>query len=187
MKQGEVLERAEFTNALRYWVWQAVLIMAVSIVLIPLIPIVAPIIYLVRRIEYRHIACVLTERTLFVRRGWLNRRESTIPLENITDLAIQQSLLMRWTGVQAISVETAGQSSGGKALVHLVGVAHAEGFRDAVLTRRDELRDRAPRRGPDAPAEPGATGDSDHALLADIRDTLHRIEGVLDEHRNRPD
>jgi carboxylesterase len=42
-----------------------------------------------------------------------NKSESTVPLEKVTDLAVKQGPIMKWCEVEAISVETAGQSMGG--------------------------------------------------------------------------
>ena len=82
---------------------------------------------------------------------------------------------MRHYDLQALSVETAGQSSAG-ALVKLVGVVDTEAFRAAVLAQRDKVvaslsgADSAPATAPNGPTA------GSEAILTEIRDTLHRIE-----------
>ena len=77
-------------------------------------------------------------------------------------------------------VETAGQSSPtGGSLVNIVGIVDTKDFRRAVLDQRDKLAvggtliSAAP--APQAPT--AVAGDSQTTeLLAEIRDSLHRIE-----------
>ncbi|MEO1279700.1 MAG: PH domain-containing protein, partial [Planctomycetota bacterium] len=57
-------------------------------------------------------SCTLTERSLEIRKGWISRVESTIPLEKITDLQMIQGPIMRYMGLHGFKVETAGQSAG---------------------------------------------------------------------------
>ena len=103
------------------------------------------------------------------------RVEKTVPLDKITDLSLVHGPLMRLFDLQAISVETAGQSSEG-ALVKLLGIVNTEQFREAVLAQRDRVvaslgvGDRA------ATGVPQGSSSSSDALLAEIRDTLQRIE-----------
>jgi putative membrane protein len=134
-------------------------------------------------------SCTLTERTLEIRKGWINRVESTIPLEKITDLQMIQGPIMRAMGLHGFKVETAGQSSGpGASLVSLVGIVDAPGFREAVLDQRDAMaegRGRAARASEPAAAGQPIGGDA-VAVLSDIRASLHRIEKSL-EHRKDVD
>ena len=115
-------------------------------------------------------SCTLTEKTLIVKKGWLNRIEKTIPLEKITDLALRQGPIMRAMNLKALSVETAGSSGGaaGGALVALVGIEDTVGFRDSVLAQRDLLASNV--------ATPSSAPHTDESTLEEIRDTLHRIE-----------
>ncbi|GIW74717.1 MAG: hypothetical protein KatS3mg103_1239 [Phycisphaerales bacterium] len=133
-------------------------------------------------------SCTLTERTLEIRKGWLFRIESTIPLDKITDLQLYQGPLMRAFGLQGFRVETAGHSAGpGRSLVNLVGIVDTPGFRQAVLDQRDALAQPlgqaggAGQAGAAAPATPAGTLQAVD-VLADIRASLHRIERLL-EHR----
>lgn len=189
-RHEKVLARADFDDATKYFMLQCTVICGCTIVLIPVLLIILPIIYIARTIEYRHIECVLLSRSLKVRRGWINKTENTIPLDKITDLSVQQSLIMRWAGVEALTVETAGQSNTtGGALVQLVGIRGAREFRDIVLERRDLISGYA---DDDAPAPDGTAyahsssvpGDT-AAILAAIHQTLLRIEQRIgSDHRD---
>ena len=178
MRDEKVLLEAQFDSAVRYYVISITLVLALTVVGIPFMIIFVPLVYILRSIEYKHIRCTLYERTLRVNRGVLNKTEKTVPLDKITDLGITQGPIMRYCGVEAISVETAGQSSGmGGALVMLVGVRNAKDFRDAVLDQRDRLDERKPAKQESTTDKPVA-GSTE--ILSEIRDTLVRIERKLE-------
>ena len=63
------------------------------------------------------LSCTLTERTLEIRKGLLNRVESTVPLEKITDLQMFQGPIMRMLGLHGFRLETAQPSD--DELLHL--------------------------------------------------------------------
>lgn len=177
MRDEKVLLEAQFDSAVQYYVISIVLVLALTVVGIPLMIIFVPMVYILRSIEYKHIRCTLYERTLRVNRGVLNKTEKTVPLDKITDLGITQGPIMRFCGVEAISVETAGQSSGmGGALVMLVGVRNAKDFRDAVLDQRDRLDEKKPAKQ-ETTKDESASGSTE--ILSEIRDTLVRIERKL--------
>jgi len=173
MREEIVLEEAVFDSAVKYYVIATAIPLTLIIVGIPFLIIVLPLVYLIRTIEYRNIQCTLLERSLRVRRGVFNKVEKTIPLDKITDLGVLQGPVMRYCGVDAINVETAGQSGVGSALVHLVGIRDAKSFRDAVLEQRDRLSDG---KISSASSETTETSDESTDLIREIRDTLSRIE-----------
>ncbi|MEO1128674.1 MAG: PH domain-containing protein [Planctomycetota bacterium] len=174
MPQHTILREASFENATRYHVVKNAIALTCTVIFIPLLVVVLPIIAIVMNIYYSRISCTLTHRALVVKRGVLNRVEQTIPLDRITDLAVSQGPIMRLCEVEGLMVETAGQSGTGQSLVHLIGIRDAREFRDAVMQQREALRG-----GATTPiAEPNASGDD---VLLEIRDTLVRIEGVLRE------
>jgi putative membrane protein len=179
MPQHTILREASFENATRYHVVKTAIVLTCTVIFIPLLIVILPIVWFVMNIYYRRISCTLTERTLVVKRGVLNRVEQTIPLDRITDLAVNQGPVMRMCEVEGLKVETAGQSGGeGGSLVNLVGIQQAREFRDAVLEQRDVLADRgltpAAAHSEPSPATTGGDG-----VLTEIRDTLVRIEEVL--------
>jgi putative membrane protein len=108
-------------------------------------------------------------------------------LDKVTDLGVVQGPIMRLFGIEAISVETAGQSSPG-ALITLTGILNGREFRDAVLDQRDKVvadaEEQTPRQAPAAISGAPATGlgNLEH-LLTDIRDTLARIDQRLEKER----
>ena len=184
MSDYPILRTAEFNRKQikTYWLWQPTIIMACTVVLIPAIPVVLIITLLVIDKYLDRLSCELSTRTLEVRKGLLNRVESTVPLEKITDVQFYQGPIMRMLGVEGFRVETAGQSSGaaGGFLVNMIGIEDTRGFRQAILTQRDKLAsgEDAPRAAPAAPA----TDTSEQlATLNTISQTLLRIEQKLDQ------
>lgn len=178
MAEEQVLLDATFSpNAVRYYVVNAVIAMTLGIVTIPFMIIALPIVYLVQKTLYRHIRCTLTTRSLKVRKGVFNIKERTIPLDKITDLALEQGPVMRWLKIEKISVETAGQTSP-FTQASVVGIENGREFRDAVLRQRDIVTEH---KRDDAGAPPFAPprADTDERILqtlTDIRDSLRRIE-----------
>jgi len=171
-----VLLAAEFDRAAikKYYLWQPTLLLACSIVGIVLIPVVLLVTVLVMDRYLDRLSCTLTERTLEIKKGILNRVESTVPLEKITDLQMFQGPVMRFFGLHGFRLETAGQSSvAGASLVNMIGIRDTPGFRRAVLAQRDRVNSGRP-----ASAVPPAANDT-AALLAEIRDALLRIEAGL--------
>lgn len=168
-----VLWEAEFDPRVRtYWLMSGALLLAIMIVGLPLLPFWFVFGHALTGRYLRRMRCVLTEKTFEFGKGVLVRTEKTIPLDKITDLGLVQGPLMRFFGLEALSIETAGQSAEGP-LVKLVGIVETRRFRSAVLEQRDRLVAARAQEAP-APAAPSA-----EALLTEIRDTLARIEHHL--------
>lgn len=183
MTEPEILRQAKFDPRVKsYWIWGPVAVLTIMIVTIPLAVLYALVASLFTGRYLASLECVLTERTLDIKKGIFNRTESTIPLDKITDLQLFQGPIMRFFGLYGFKVETAGQSAGpGSALVNLIGIVDTKGFRKAVLEQRDRWRSGAASGG----GSPSATtlGDSGSRssdrmadLLTEIRDSLQRIE-----------
>ncbi len=142
MSQPRTLIEAEFNPKVRgYWLLSGTVILIATIVGIVLLPIWWIIGQWVTQRYLDRMTCTLTERSLKVERGILVRREMTVPLDKITDVGLVEGPIMRFLDLQAVRIETAGQSTTGAA-VQLVGVRRARDFRDAVLTQRDLVSDR---------------------------------------------
>jgi putative membrane protein len=187
MRKERVLREAEFTtNVVRYRVLASLAALGISVVGIPLIPIIVPIVYWYYVRYYGKLRVVLTSRELKVRRGLMVVEEKAIPLEKITDLAVYQGPIMRAMGLKGIKVETAGQTTTtGSPLVTVIGIVDTDEFRDLVLEQRDRIADRD-----DSPASgtlpaTGTTGGTSSvvagdpavlAVLTEIRDLLRHIE-----------
>ena len=123
----------------------------------------------------QHMSCVLTDRSLKVGRGMFVRLEKTVPLDMITDLALIEGPIMRYFGLQAVKVETAGGSTPG-ALIKLVGIVEAREFRDTVLRQRDAIASAA---FPVSTEAASVVAGQDDTVLREIHDTLLRIEQKL--------
>ena len=121
--------------------------------------------------------CTLTNRSLKVNKGILTQIEKTVPLDRITDVGVIQGPIMRYFDIEALKVETAGQSSS-SALVQLAGIKDGRKFRDAVLRQRElVVGSNEQREGSDVSSVPvGQAANQQIDLLQEIRDTLVRIE-----------
>ncbi len=184
MTEPAIIWEATFDDRIKpYTMWSTLLICTVTVVLIPV-----GILYLIIGNWFitRHLAnlgCTLTERTLEIKKGILNKTESTIPLEKITDLQMFQGPIMRHFGLHGFKVETAGQSSTTGSLVNMIGIVDAVKFRKAVLDQRDRLASgskNAQSAAQPTPSHEASLSDAGVAeILTDIRDTLGRIEAKL--------
>ncbi len=141
----------------------------------------------IHRRQYDALEAELTERSLNIRRGFLFRSQKNIPLDKITDLAVAEGPLLRYLGLCSLAVETAGGGMQGSAMgqAQLPGVVDALAFRDAVIKQRDLVTGHGIARAV-APAAATAAP-VDDVVLRDVRDTLQRIETLLDERLPRDD
>ncbi len=172
-----VIKQATFNDDVTtYWLVSGIIVCLISVVGILFLPV-----WLLggKRITRKYLAsheCVLTNRSLKVRKGILIRTEKTVPLDRITDLGIVQGPVMRHFKIEALSVETAGQSTPGAA-ISLAGIDDGRDFRDLVLAQRDLVVGSSE----DGAASPvaGLSGSEDSTmveLLTDIRNSLRRME-----------
>ncbi len=181
MNTPQILREAEFDpKVCTYWLLSGAGALLASVIGIVLIPIWFLIGIPITRTYLDRMSCTLTDKSLVVRKGLLNRIEKTVPLEKITDLALKQGPIMRAMGLHTLTIETAGGSGGtaGGALVGLTGIVDCIEFRNEVLGQRDRLEDR--KSGGHASTH-AATAGSDTGVLEEIRDTLQRIERHLAE------
>jgi len=176
MDEEKVIVRAEFNPDVRkYWLWTGAWILLVSVAGIPLLLFWWALgMYITGRYLER-MECLLTEKSLVVRKGIFVRVEKTVPLEKITDLGMIQGPIMRYLNIEKMTIETAGQSAEG-ALISLTGIVDAAEFRKQVLNQRELIRTGTP------PRELPVADKSDDQMvdvLISIRDTLTRIENNL--------
>ncbi len=176
MSTETILAEATFNRKVRsYWLFNGSLLCVVTVIGIPFLPLWLLFGHYFTERYLQRMSCTLTDRSLKVTRGILVRQEKTVPLDKITDLGLIEGPIMRYMGLQAISVETAGQSGPG-ALIQLVGIDGAREFRDTVLRQRDAVVAGSPPALPEV-ATSGST--SDAQVLVEIRDALLRIEERL--------
>ena len=178
MDEGKYIRKAEFsTKVCTYWLLSGALILAVTIVGLPLLLLWFPIGKVFTKRYLDRMSCVLTDKALKVRKGIFVRIEKTIPLEKITDMGMIQGPIMRHFDLRSLTVETAGQSGQG-ALVSLTGIIDAKSFREAVLKQRDVLSAASP---PSMPEKTHGEPLDTSSLLSEIRDSLLRIETKLEK------
>lgn len=185
MRRETILQTARFDPLLpKYWMANALIMMTVTIVFIPLIPIWLIFGWKLHNKQFARLECHLTDRSLNIRKGLIFRVEKNIPLDKIQDVGLREGPLLRKLGLSSLVVETAGQSSPqGGADAHLVGVIDAPAFRDAVLDQRDAVVSGLRDSGSNAPvpiASGESTGSESTRLLREIRDSLQRIENRIE-------
>ena len=176
---GDVIAEAQFDRNITGW--GRVVIsgyLFITVVGILLIPFWLPISYWYGAEYLRRVSARLTTNALEIRIGVFFRKESTIPLNRITDVRLHDGPVMRHYGLRGLKVETAGasgQDSGSEG--NLIGVIDAEEFRNAILTQRQQVIDAESGRATPAAAPVAvATSESSDAVLVEIRDILARIE-----------
>lgn len=175
-----ILARARFNPKLKlYLLMTGVVMLTVTLVGLPLLPFWLIFGWALVSRSFARLEAELTPRALIVRRGIFIRSEKTIPLDKVQDLGVVDGPLLRIFGLEKLRVETAGQSSPNAADADLTGIIDARGFRDQVLTRRDELTDREVSK----PADGGP--DETLTVLREIRDALQRMEKTLTEKKPR--
>ena len=184
MTEERVLWEAEFNpRVTTYWLLNGALILTATIIGIPLLPLWFLFGWAVTGQYLKSHRCTLTNRSLKLSRGVFVKVEKTIPLDRITDLGLVQGPIMRLFDIEALSVETAGQSSQG-ALMQLAGIKDGRAFRDAVLKQRDlVVGSDEERKTQVTDGSPVVSTEANSELLTDIRDTLRRIEHKLAESR----
>lgn len=123
--------------------------------------------------EYlRRISARLTTNAVEIRKGVFFRKETTIPLNRITDVRLHDGPVMRHYGLRGLRVETAGQSGQDSSSEgDLVGVMDAVEFRDRILRQRQKVLS-----GEEARQDPAAPTGAVPELLTEIRDILARME-----------
>lgn len=181
MNEEKVIRKAEFNpKVCTYWLLSGALVFVITVVGIPLLLLWFPLGLALTKRYLDRMECVLTDKALKVKKGILVRIEKTIPLEKITDMGMVQGPIMRSFDLHTLTVETAGQSGPG-ALVSLTGIVDAKSFREAVLNQRDEISSSKP--SADVPSASPVPSDAGE-LLTEIRDSLHRIETLLEKSDN---
>ena len=179
MDQDETIQ-ASFNPLIRpYLVLYAAMILAMTIVLIPL-----AIVWLCgvgqwwARHYFEKLHCVLGPTSLRYRKGILLQVEKTIPLENIQDVTFIEGPILKRFNLAVLKFETAGQSARQAHDMELIGIIDAAGFRAKILERREVLKHRH-----EAPRAPPGSADEQLAILRDIRARLDEVAALLRERR----
>jgi membrane protein YdbS with pleckstrin-like domain len=82
--------------------------------------------------------CIITDKSVKFKSGWLNVNDKNIPLDRIQDINVYSGLLARMMGTSVIKIETAGGSEGATEAI-LVSPIDAERVRDVIMIKRDAL------------------------------------------------
>ncbi|MDY6926648.1 MAG: PH domain-containing protein [Pseudomonadota bacterium] len=166
----KILRSASFNPKVKtYWLISLLIVSGLTVIGIPLLLISIPIMLFISERMLRAMSADLTERKLVVKRGVFFKVEKSIPLEKITDVAMSQGPLMRAMGLYSLSFETAGQSGQG-ALVSMLGIEDAAGFREAILTQKDNY----PTSTRTDKSQP-----SQQSELTELTESVKRIEKML--------
>ncbi len=178
MSEERHIRKAEFNSKVcTYWLLSGAIGITATIVGIPLLLLWFPIGLMFTQRYLDRMECLLTDKALKVKKGIFVRVEKTIPLEKITDMGMVQGPIMRHFDLHTLTIETAGQSGQG-ALVSLTGIVDAPAFREAVLNQRDGISAISTHSDPAVVhQEPSDTS----SLLSEIRDSLLRIESILEK------
>jgi len=178
MNEEKIIRNAEFNPSVSaYWLLSGVIISIVTIIGIPFLIFWLPFGLFFTKRHLKSHECVLTEKALKVKKGFMIKIEKTIPLEKITDMGMVEGPIMRAMDLQKLTVETAGQSGPGS-LVALTGIIDAKGFREAVLAQRDAVAGSAREGSPKSSLLDCADAGT---ALVDINNTLLRIEEALNK------
>ena len=183
---GDVIAEAQFDRNIA--AWGRVVIsgyLCITVVGILLIPFWWAVSFWYGAEYLRRVSARLTTNALEIRIGVFFRKESTIPLNRITDVRLHDGPVMRHYGLRGLKVETAGasgQDSGSEG--NLIGVIDAEAFRNAVLTQRQLVIDAESGRASAATPAPMVASQPSDAVLLEIRDILARIENQLSDREN---
>ena len=92
---------------------------------------------------FAKLECELTDKAIRFRKGILITVEKTIPLENIQDITFIEGPILRHFNLSKLKFETAGTSHNGLANMELMGIIDAQTFRNQILVRRDQLKERS--------------------------------------------
>eukprot|EP00160_Parvularia_atlantis_P014365 Unigene3538_Nuclearia_a/m.10805 Unigene3538_Nuclearia_a/g.10805 ORF Unigene3538_Nuclearia_a/g.10805 Unigene3538_Nuclearia_a/m.10805 type:complete len:224 (+) Unigene3538_Nuclearia_a:93-764(+) len=102
----------------------------------------APCVYYVGVKEFESQQAVVDDKRIHFRSGWVNRKEKTVPLDRIQDIAIEEGLIQRCFGVSALLVQTAGNGGGEnapRAEIILSAPIDARNLRTNIIQRRDAI------------------------------------------------
>lgn len=182
MSDDIIIKDAEFNDAVTtYWLLNGILICIVTVIGILFLPVWFIIGKWATRKYLASHRCTLTDKSLKVSKGIFTKIEKTVPLDRITDLGIVQGPIMRYFGIEALSVETAGSSSA-TSLVQLQGIKDGRDFRDLVLAQRDKVALSGNVKSDSVAVGGGSSvagNDQAIQLLSEIRDTMKNIESQL--------
>jgi putative membrane protein len=137
-------------------------------------------------LRYRTMRFRFDDEGVWRSQGLLWRREVNVAYRRIQDIQLTNGIIQRWLGLSTVSIQTAAGSATPE--VTIEGVLEAEALRDYLYTKMRGVRDGSHGRQPASGTADGVGPDHGQAaadvealaLLADIRDSLRRVEARLD-------
>ncbi len=120
--------------------------------------------------------CELTDKAIRFRKGILITVEKTIPLENIQDVTFIEGPILRHFNLSKLKFETAGTSHNGLANMELTGIIDAQTFRNQILTKRDQLKERS---------QPLAALAPDNAQLIALNIIITKLDEIITHQKSR--
>jgi uncharacterized membrane protein YdbT with pleckstrin-like domain len=137
-----------------------------------------PITFIPLYIKYRTLRYRFDDEGVWRRQGLLWRKEVNVAYRRIQDIHLTTGLIQRWLGLATVSIQTAAGSATPE--VTIDGVLEAQALRDFFYTKMRGVRDgTVPSEPRGQPAAGRTGGDEALALLAEIRDSLRRVEERL--------
>ncbi len=116
--------------------------------------------------------CEISDIEIRFRKGILFQIEKTIPLENIQDVTFIEGPLLKYFHLSILKFETAGQSAHQANDMQFVGIMDAHDFRQLILKRRQEVRNRM------QPQKTLASNIGDGEQLAALRGIQAQLEEI---------
>jgi putative membrane protein len=141
-----------------------------------------PVALLVLFVKYRTMRFRFDDEGVWRAQGLLWRREVNVAYRRIQDIHLTSGLIQRWLGLATVGIQTAAGSATPE--ITIEGVLEAEALRDYLYTKMRGVRDGIPAARQATAQSDAAPADAPErealALLADIRDSLRRLEDRLD-------
>jgi membrane protein YdbS with pleckstrin-like domain len=125
---------------------------------------------------FAKLECELTDKAIRFRKGILITVEKTIPLENIQDVTFIEGPILRHFNLSKLKFETAGTSHNGLANMELTGIINAQEFRNQILAKRDQLKERS---------QTLTAVASDNAQLLALNVIITKLDEIIESQKSR--
>jgi putative membrane protein len=141
-----------------------------------------PVTFVALYIKFRTLRYRFDDEGVWRRQGLLWRREVNVAYRRIQDIHLTNGIIQRWLGLATVSIQTAAGAA--TPVITIEGVLEAEALRDFLYTKMRGVRDGThgalpTAHGHDGAAVSDATADEALTLLAEVRDSLRRLEERL--------
>ena len=166
------LMSAEFSKGLILYLWIIINLMLLSTIIgIVVMLFWVPFGWIVHKKQLQGLSLTLTKSGIKIRKGWIFKAQTNIPLDKLTDISIHEGPLLGMCNIVKIVFETAGGIP-----LHLNGLTKpvALQFRDIVMKQRDEEHFQISRHQSTGGQETQSNG-----VLVEIRDILQQINTNL--------